>query len=165
LLIAGVAQELWRRDPQLPLQIFQAEVDDSGFDLVLGCGGVVRYIQVKQVHVKGAASKFSVRLQFSRLSGSCVVVVAYEAESLDVKHFLFFGSVPNKPMPPIDTHKPTKSPGRRDQSGTRKVREHYRDVPRNKFSAALTVSELVDHLFPQMGHNPSLQRSAASDAR
>jgi len=60
-MVASLAGELWRRDPTRPLNIFNPEVDDSGFDLVLGCVTKLRYIQVKQVHAYGAASKFSVR--------------------------------------------------------------------------------------------------------
>jgi hypothetical protein len=42
-LVSTLAGELWRRDPTLPLNIFNAEVDDAGFDLVLGCGNRLRY--------------------------------------------------------------------------------------------------------------------------
>lgn len=45
----------------MPPNIFNPEVDDSGFDLVLGCGTKLRYIQVKQGHAYGVAGKFSIR--------------------------------------------------------------------------------------------------------
>jgi hypothetical protein len=90
-LVSSLAGELWSRDPNVPLQIFAAEVDDAGFDLALACADKLRYIQVKQVHSEGRATKFSVRLEFTRLPGSCVVVIVYSESALEVKHFLFFG--------------------------------------------------------------------------
>lgn len=149
-LIASLAQDLWCRDPWLRLQVFQAEVDDAGFDLVLGCEGAVRYIQIKQVHSgKSANNKFSVRLDFSQLPGSCVIVIVHDAESLAAKHCLFFGGRPDEPMPPIEGGRAPKSPGRRSAEGKRKIREHYREVPRNRFLGPHTIHELVDLLFPK----------------
>lgn len=147
-LISSLAGELWRRDPCLPLNIFNAEVDDAGFDLVLGCGNRLRYIQIKQVHAAGNARKFSVRLDFTRLPGSCVVVVVHAEATLDVEHFLFFGGTPDIPMPSVENENPSIAPGRRDEDGKRKVRAHYRDIPRAKFRGPLDTSQLLDALFP-----------------
>jgi|GEM_PF-1280672 len=147
-MVADLGGELWRRDPNKPLSIFNSEVDDSGFDLVLACGNQLRYIQVKQVHSKGSASKFSVRLDFSRMPGSCIVVVVHTAEELHVDHFLFYGGDTREPMPRVEANKPSIQPGKRDIAGNRKTRHHYRDVKRNKFRGPLTAGELLDALFP-----------------
>ena len=147
-LVSGLAGELWRRDPNVPLHIFNSEVDDSGFDLVLACGDRLRYVQVKQVHSKGSASKFSVRLEFTRLPGSCVVVVVHAESDLLVEHYLFFGGSANEPMPSVETERPSVSPIKRGEDGKKKVRHHYRDIPRRKFRGPLNTGELLDSLFP-----------------
>lgn len=123
-LVAMLAGELWRRDPTMPLHVFNTEVDDAGFDLVLGCGSRLRYIQIKQVHTQGGARKFSVRLDFTRIPGSSVVVVVHSASTLDVEHFLFFGSTPDSPMPSVEDERRSILPGRRDVDGKHKVRNH-----------------------------------------
>jgi hypothetical protein len=146
-MVASLAGELWRWDPTIPLHIFNSEVDDSGFDLVLGCGTKLRYIQVKQVHTKGAASKFSVRLDFTRMPGSCVVVVVHTEDELMVDHYLFYGGADHEPMPSVEDNKASILPGKRDIDGNRKMRPHYRDVKRNKFRGPLTTAELLDALF------------------
>ena len=153
-MVASLAGELWRRDPTIPLHIFNSEVDDSGFDLVLGCGTRLRYIQVKQVHAKGTASKFSVRLDFTRMPGSCVVVVVHTEDELLIDHFLFYGGAINEPMPSVEDNKPSTVPGRRDIEGKRKTRQHYRDVRRKKFIGPLTGAGLLDALFDEVheGH-------------
>lgn len=147
LLVGALASELWRRDPTTPLNIFNSEVDDSGFDLVLSCNQNLRYLQIKQVHLNGRASKFSVRHDFSLIMGSCVVVIVHAADDLSIDHYLFFGGSVNEPMPSINGNKASISPGRRGADGTRKVRQHYRDIRRSKFKKLMSVSELVDALF------------------
>jgi hypothetical protein len=158
-MVANLAGELWRRDPTLPLHIFNSEVDDSGFDLVLGCGTKLRYIQVKQVHTKGAASKFSVRLDFTRMPGSCVVVVVHTEDELTVDHFLFYGGAVDAPMPSVEANKASTVPGMRDIEGNRKTRQHYRDIKRNKFRGPLTTADLLDALFGAVGEGHTEQQA------
>ena len=146
-LVSSLAGELWRRDPNVPLHIFNAEVDDAGFDLVLACAGKRRYIQVKQVHSRGKADKFSVRLEFTRLPGSCVVVVVHAESTLEVEHYLFFGDSVHEPMPSVENEKASVSSIKRGEDGKRKTRPHYRDILRKKFSGPLKTGELLDALF------------------
>jgi hypothetical protein len=146
-MVSSLASELWRRDPNVPLHIFNSEVDDAGFDLVLACGDGLRYVQVKQVHSKGSARKFSVRLEFTRLPGSCVVVVVHSESDLTVEHYLFFGGSANEPMPSVESEKASVSPIKRGENGRKKVRLHYRDIPRKKFTGPLDTGELLDALF------------------
>lgn len=158
-MVSSIAGELWRRDPTTPLHIFNSEVDDSGFDLVLGCGAQVRYIQVKQVHANGTASKFSLRLDFTRMPGSCVVVVVHTEDELLIDHFLFYGGAVHEPMPSVEENNHSILPGRRDIDGNRKTRKHYREVKRNKFRGPLTTAELLDALFGDV-HGPDTEKQA-----
>jgi len=146
-LVADLASELWHRDPNLPLHIFNSEVDDSGFDLVLAYANKLRYIQVKQVHLNGKAKKFSVRLEFTRLPGSCVVVVVHSESELQAAHFLFFGGSASEPMANVEGEKASVSPIKRGEDGKKKVRPNYRDIPRKKFRGPLNTRELLDALF------------------
>lgn len=47
-LLAELSRVAWKRDPALMLQVFNAEVDAAGFDIVLGFGEQLRYVQLKQ---------------------------------------------------------------------------------------------------------------------
>lgn len=149
----NLAGEMWRRAPGMPMHIFNSEVDESGFDLVLGCGDKLRYIQVKQVHLKGAASKFSVRLEFTRLPGSCVIVIVHTADELQVDHYLFYGGAADAPMPSVEHDKPSISPIKKDAEGKKKVRAHYRDIPRRRFQGPLDTPTLLDVLFRSSNEN------------
>lgn len=146
-MVAALAGELWRRDPTAPFNIFNSEVDDSGFDLVLACAEKHRYIQVKQVHLNGVAVKFSVRLEFTRLPGSCVVVIVHTESELKIDHFLFFGASASDPMPNVETERVAVSTVKRGEDGKKRIRPHYRDIPRKKFKGPLNTSQLLDALF------------------
>lgn len=161
-LIADLSSVIWKRDPAKALQVFNAEVDDSGFDVVLGLRSEVRYVQLKQTHEEKIPAHCSVRLSFSGLPGSCVVLMSHSISDLRLKSFRFFGAAPTEPMSAIDALKPTKSPGRRTASGERKVRLNYRDVPvRKYFQGPLTASELLDVLFPGAMEHTEPSRTAA----
>lgn len=146
-LIAKIAQVLWKRDPWFDLQVFKADVDDAGFDLVLGCQGVMRYIQIKQTYLQGKAVKYSMRLDFARMKDACAVVLVYDGATLEIDHCLFYGGAPGESMPDIEGNKVSLSPGRRTADGARKARENYRDVPRKCFEGPLTTADLVQRLF------------------
>jgi hypothetical protein len=149
-LIAKVAMELWRRDPLLDFQIFTSDVDDSGFDLVLRCGGELRYIQIKQTHQLGKAVKYNLSLKFSKIEGACVVVVKYDQKTLDFGTFLFLGNQPRQPMPSIEEYPLVVIPWHKNAAGKKKEKTDYRVVPRNKFTEVSSIEELVDLLFPMI---------------
>jgi predicted RNA binding protein YcfA (HicA-like mRNA interferase family) len=146
--VSELSSVIWSRDPLVSLQVFNSEVDDSGFDLVLCLGSHMRYVQLKQAHANKVPTHCSVRLSFSNLAGSCVVLMAYSLEGLHLDYFRFFGGSPSEPMAAIDTMRPTKVPDRRDSTGERKTRTNYRDVPVNHFQGPLSAEQLVDVLFP-----------------
>jgi hypothetical protein len=149
-LVASLSSAVWQHDPFASLQVFNSEVDDSGFDLVLGLGLKVRYVQLKQAHEDKVPSHCSLRLSFSKMHGSCVILMSYSVATLQLTSFRFFGSAsPSEAMPIIEELSPSKSPGRRNAAGERKVRTNYRDVPvRRRFQGPLSVEELLHALFP-----------------
>lgn len=155
-LIAELSCIAWKRDPLTGLQVFNAEVDDSGFDVVLGVESQLRYVQLKQAHSEKTPSHCSVRLSFSNIAGSCVVLMSYSLNELRLMQFRFFGGQPDKPMANIAELRHSKSPGRRNEAGQRKVRVNYRDIPVSKFQGPLSAERLFDILFPLPEKSASL---------
>lgn len=147
-LVVELSSLVWNRDPFASLQVFNSEVDDSGFDIVLGLGAQLRYIQLKQAHDEKTPTHCSVRLSFSSLPGSCVVLMSHSLTDLRLTKFRFFGGAPSEPMSNIDAMRQSKVPGRRNAAGERKVRTNYRDVPVKSFQGPLSCAELLDVLFP-----------------
>jgi len=132
--VAKLSSVVWSRNPEDALQVFYAEVGDSGFDVVLGFLSQVRYVQLKQAHdEKEGWGRYSVRLSFSDLPGSCVVLRLYSLCSLVLASFRFLGSTPDVSMPDMTGLRVIKSPGRRNLAGEQKSRAQYRDVPIRRF--------------------------------
>ncbi len=149
--LAELAGEVWRDDPHEPLGISNAEVDDSGYDLVLERNATIRRIQLKQAHDKKIPRKFSVRVEFATYPGSCIVVVAHSLLDLKPTSYSFYGSGPDDPMPYVEAHRTTKAPGRRKADGSRILRLRYRDVPFSRFKKNLSIRQLIAELFPESG--------------
>lgn len=147
-LIAQLSSVAWQRDPDETLQVLSSEVDDAGFDIILAYRGASRPIQLKQAHNEKKRGHCSIRLSFSKMPGSCVILMSHTLDELKLDGCQFFGGAPGEPMSAIDGFKPSKTPGRRDGAGRRKVRTHYRDVPVNRFTALLSADALFDKLFP-----------------
>ena len=146
--LAELSCLVWKNDPFDSLKISNAEVDDAGYDVVLARGNVVRHIQLKQAHDKKTPQKFSVRVSFATLPGSCIVVISHALTDLTPTSYAFYGSKPVEPMPYIEAHSTTRAPGRRNADGGRVLRARYRDVPFSRFKRGLTAKELLDELFP-----------------
>lgn len=148
-MISSLAGDLWRRDPEVRMDILRTEVDESGFDLVLTMSGQGRYIQIKQVNSEGRNKNFSVRADFALMPGSCVVVIVHRDSDLSIEGYRFFGAALNKPMSSVDGFNSSILPGRRGKDGNRRVREHYRDIPGACFTKLNSVSDLLEALFPE----------------
>jgi hypothetical protein len=146
-----LSREAWKLSPGHNLQIAKAEVDDSGYDVVLTLGKHVRYIQLKQAHHLKKNNRVSIQLAFSRIVGSCIVVIRYHAESLEITGFHFYGSKPTEPMLSIDGLPPSRLSGRIDRNtNMNKIREHYRDIPHKPLGECLEASRLLAVLFPEL---------------
>lgn len=148
-LVAGLSSVLWQRDPERSLQVFNSEVDDAGFDIILAHDNQLRYVQLKQAHAEKIPSHVSVRAPFALLPGACVVLMSHSLNDLSLTSFRFYGgSSPKEPMPDIANFAMSKSPGRRAPDGTRKVRENYRNIRISQFNGPLNLPQLFDTLFP-----------------
>lgn len=147
--LAELASEVWRDDPHEPLGISNAEVDDSGYDVVLERDATIRRVQLKQAHDKKIPKKFSVRVEFATYPGSCIVVIAHALQDLRPTSYSFFGSGPEDSMPYVEAHRTSKHPGKRTADGQRILRLRYRDVPFSRFKKNLSMRELLDELFPR----------------
>jgi hypothetical protein len=122
--------------------VFKSEVDHGGFDLVLGCNGSIRYIQLGQTLLSGTSAHFPVRKRLSSRPGGCVVVLVHRDDSLELDHCLFLEGGGGAAMPSSSRRWLT---GRRNQARNRPW-----VVPRSLFSEPLSLAELVDHLFPSI---------------
>lgn len=151
--LAELASEVWRDDPNEPLGISNAEVDDSGYDVVLERNATIRRVQLKQHHADKTPRSFSVRVEFATYPGACIVAIAHSLTDLKPTSYSFYGNGPCESMPYVEAHRTTKAPGRRTAEGERVLRLRYRDVPFSQFKRSLSMRQLIQELFPASGEH------------
>src|SRR3989344_8143667 len=98
-LVSSLASVFWGRDPSPSLQIFNSEVDDSGFDVVLSLGDQVRYVQLKQTHEDKVPPNCSVRLSFAALPVRVYCAHVTHAEGIADLSVPVFRRVTARPAP------------------------------------------------------------------
>ena len=148
IFLSDLFRAVWQRDYAQKLQIYNNEVDDSGFDLVANLDGIVRHIQLKATHTKGSARSISAHTALGLAQGGCIVWMFYRASDLAIEHYRFFGQHAGSgdAMPDISL-RPAALTQRRDIRGLRRARTNHRVIPRSAFDGPLDIDGLLDALF------------------
>ena len=144
--LARLLQITWQHFPESKIQIFHAEVDDAGYDIVLTWKTVTRHIQLKASHLKAKRQEIDIHTALADATGGCVVWMLYDPITFDIHHFRFFGSNPNGPLPDLSVFKV----GKRvfpNIKGIRPERQRIRSIPKSKFTVISTPEELATKLF------------------
>ena len=90
LFLAELLQVGWFKNPQRRVAVVRPEVDDSGYDLLLECSGVRRYVHLK------STSRIAVNIRLATKPGGCVIKLNHKfvGERVNLK-YRFFGKGPN----------------------------------------------------------------------
>jgi hypothetical protein len=113
--------ELWRRQPNTKVLVFESEIDDSGFDVVVSVDTYTRHIQLKSSMVGSSTKSTPLHQSLCRLHGGCVLWMEYLRSTLEVQkyHLLAFSN----PSEPLDFSKfPLAKTARANSRGVKKAR-------------------------------------------
>ena len=146
--ISELLQETWFRYGKT-VEVLRSEIDSSGYDLLLECNGVIRHVQLKNsiVGAKTAYQKINIALT-EKPSGCVVWLMREEDESrnrVNLK-YLYFGDLPGKPLPSLETFKIAKHT-KGNAQGVKKERPLIRKVLKSKFIGLTGINELLGKLF------------------
>jgi hypothetical protein len=147
VFISEVLQEVWSRYKKT-VEVLRSEVDASGYDVVLECNGILRYIQLKTSgkDAKTASQKINVALA-TKPSGCVVWIVRHEENYRMRLSYLFFGAkVAGEPLllwEDLKVGKHTKG----NKDGVKAERPSIRVIPKTEFKRIDTTTELVARLF------------------
>src|SRR5271169_991558 len=76
VFIGELLKCLWRRGRR-DIEVLRAEIDTSGYDLVLECNGVLRYVQLKSSHRDATTRDVNVNLSLAKKPGACVIWIIF----------------------------------------------------------------------------------------
>ena len=128
------------------LEILKPQVDDGAYDLVLEGNAVVRHIQLKATFRGSKVARFNVNTSLELKPSGCVVVVLFEASTLAIGPFLWFGGSAGQLLPTLKGYhiaKHTKG----NAQGIKLPRPNVRVLPRSAFEKVATVALLAERLF------------------
>ena len=145
LFIGRCLQALWVRGV-FAAEVLRADVDGSGYDLVVEANGIIRHIQLKASRADGRTARQTVNLALARKPGGCVVWMVFDPNTLDVDHFRWFGGRAGEPLPPLDGFKTAKHT-KGNSAGEKLERPNIRVLPKARFERIDGFAELLERLF------------------
>jgi hypothetical protein len=137
---------LWLHFPGHKLQMFHAEVDDCGYDIVLTLGSATRHVQLKASHAKAKATGQDIHSELARAVGGCVVWMFYDPVTWQILSYRFFGSAPGEPMPSLQSF-PIAVRVFPNRQGILPPRPNVRRLKKSLFTIIPTMDLLVTRLF------------------
>lgn len=153
LFAAEVMRHLWLRG-NVRIEMLKPQVDDGGYDLVFEANGVVRHVQLKSSHHDSATAHATVSLSLAKKPSGCVVWLRFDARTLALGPYWWFGGAPKERLPDISTFRTAKHT-KGNAQGIKLERPNLRVVPRGKFEVLASVEELVFRLFGPIHASPS----------
>ena len=141
-----VYSELWRRDPSTRLLVFDSEIDDSGFDVVLTVGSYTRHLQLKCSIVGSKTQSVTLRQSLCDLQGGSVIWMEYDRSTLKVQKYHLFAY--SNPLEPLSFTKfPLAKTVRTNSTGFKKTRQAVHIVPKRAFRQDLPFDLILKVLF------------------
>jgi hypothetical protein len=140
LFVGELMALLWSRGIR-EIELLRAEVDCAGYDLVIGCKGIERHIQLKSRRKDAKATKVDVHTGLCRKPSGCVLWITFDESERKIGPFFWFGGPPGRPIPELGDHVATHT--RKPKS----ERKAIRVVKKNRFEKLTSIEEVADKLF------------------
>jgi hypothetical protein len=128
------------------LEASKPEVDNSGYDIVLESNNVIRHVQLKSSFIGASTSKQSVNVRLADKPAGCVVWVVFDATTLELDHFLFYGDEPKRPLVKLINEKVARH-NKRNIDGIKAERQNIRELRKSSFNKVESIPALIGILF------------------
>lgn len=145
LFIGEVLKTLWQKGLR-GVEVLKPEVDSGGYDIVIEHGGVVRHVQLKSSYVGSKTARQKVHVSLANKPSGCVIWVYFDADTLELKRFLWFGGKPGERLPDI-TDFPIAKHTKGNASGIKLERPNLRVVNKGKFKELESMQAVLYALF------------------
>ena len=144
------------------MEVLRSEIDASGYDLVLECNEVLRYVQLKTSYEGSKTSRQKIHIALANKPSGCVIwIIRHEdADSARMKlSYRYFGGAAGEPLPSLSGF-PVAKHTKGNAEGFKAERPSMRVVAQKHFQSILTTQELFSKLFGQIS-KPALTDSAS----
>jgi len=145
VFLSELLQEAWLRREQT-IDTLRADVDSSGYDLVLQCGTVCRYIQLKSCKLGASTKSQTLNVKLAQKPGGSVIWMFADTSTGSVELvYRFLGGAPSECLD-LGDKIPRRATANAD--GVKPERHNMRTVGIGKFDKPVCVAGLFDKLFP-----------------
>ena len=144
LFVGELLRYLWCEGVH-DVEVLKAEVDNSGYDLVIEANGVMRHIQFKSSFLGAKTARVGINLSLANKPSACVIWIWFDPETLELGPFGWFGGDPGEPLPPLGVRVGRHSKGNRD--GEKGLRPQIRELNKGKFTILNRVGDVAARLF------------------
>lgn len=131
------------------LEIARPEVDNSGYDLIAGESRQIRHIQLKASHLSARAAQQNVHTALAEKASGCIVWIYFNAETLELGPFMYFGDDLGRPLPDLSGFSIAKHT-KANAEGVKAERPAIRRIPKGKFTVYNSVADLYEVLFGRL---------------
>ncbi len=148
VFLAEMLQEAWYRFGQR-VAVLRPEVDNEGYDLALGCNGVLRHVRLKTSTANAKRAYQEVNIALGEKSSGCVVWMFRQEDDEHCRmtlSYLFFGNDPGASLPALDGF-PMGKHTKGNKDGIKKERPAIRRVPKSQFRPYAHTRALLEPLF------------------
>ncbi len=147
IFIGEVGRTLWCAGIR-NFEILRSEVDASGHDLVIECNGIMRHVQLKSSFTESSTRNVDISVELGRKPSGCVVWCVFDAVTLKLGPYLWFGAEPGKRLPPLGDKITRHTRGRTKAARPeRSLRINHRVLSKTKFQRFDSIEPLVEALF------------------
>jgi hypothetical protein len=152
LFLGALMRELWCARTRM--EILKPQVEDAGYSIVLEANGVIRRVQLKSSHHGSTTAETKVNMHLANKPGGCVIWIQFDAKSLDLGPFLWFGGGPGEPLPDVSALRIAKHT-KANADGIKLERPNLRVVPKGRFEPVESVGLLLSKLFGNVRFAPA----------
>jgi hypothetical protein len=145
VFVGELLQYLWRAQRR-DVEVLRAEIDASGYDLVLECNGVLRHVQFKSSHRDASTREVTVHVNLVKKPSGCVIWIVFDADTLKLGPFLWFGAPPGQPLPTLADF-PVAHHVKGNRAGKKAPRPNLRVVGRRHFEEMPNIDSVAVALF------------------
>lgn len=144
VFVAELLQEVWLGNRQM-VEVLRSEVDNSGYDLLLERGGVIRYVQLKSSRLGAKTSRQTVNSHLADKPGGCVIWLVFQEcnERVKLEYLVFPDNPSGRPDLGTKIARHTKA----NATGYKAERPNIRVIPKGLFTKKETTGDLVSWLF------------------
>lgn len=143
VFLAGLCRVMWRRGEAM--DVLRSHTDRSGYDLLLEVDGVGRHVQLKASFHGATTRQQNINAKLAACPSGCVVWIWFDPTTLEQTKFLWLGSEPGQPLPPLPNKLGKHSKG--NAQGIKADRSGARMINKGKFDTIIGFEALADKLF------------------